>query len=171
MAWNPEEDVYSRSKQDLMNELAVLLAGREAEKMTPGLNQLDQGINSGASSDLIRATKIAYIAITQYGLDDKFGEVCLPGLPESMRSSLSSIIHERVMEWLSKAKESARKSLMENKEALAALAEELEQNDSMDGERVDQIVTKHTNPRPGQEPGNGQPQPLETSPSNVGSRV
>ena len=171
VAWNPEEDVYSRSKQDLMNELAVLLAGREAEKMTPGLNQLDQGINSGASSDLIRATKIAYIAISQYGLDKEFGEVCLPGLPESMRNSLSSIIHERVMDWLSKAKESARKSLMENKEALAALAEELEQNDSMDGERVDQIVTKHTNPRPEQEPGNGQPQPLETSPSNAGSRV
>ena len=61
-----------------------MLAGREAEQMTPDSINSEEGKNSGASSDLKQATRMAYVAISRFGLDDEFGEVCLSGLPESM---------------------------------------------------------------------------------------
>jgi len=161
VAWNPDEETYSQSKKEMMDELAVLLAGREAEQMTPDLINSEEGINSGASSDLRQATRMTFVGISQYGLDDEFGEVCLSGLPESMRDSLSTKIHERVKAWLSDAKEIARKKLEENKDALKALAKELKNKDSMDGERVKEIVDQFTGASAEQKSGNGQPQAIE----------
>jgi len=161
VAWNPDEETYSQSKKEMMNELAVLLAGREAEQMTPDLINSEEGINSGASSDLRQATRMTFVGISQYGLDDEFGEVCLSGLPESMRDSLSTKIHERVKVWLSEAKETARKELKDNKEALKALAEELKDKDSMNGQRVKEIVDHFTRASSEQESGNGRPHAVE----------
>jgi len=172
VAWNPDEETYSHSKKELMDELAVLMAGREAEKMTPDLNNPEDGINSGARSDLSRATRMTFVAISQYGLDDEFGEVCLSGLPESMRGSLSTKIHERVKTWLSEAKETARKELENNKVALRALAEELEDKDSMNGERVKEIMGQFVGATSEQESGNGRPHAVEEgSIPSAGSRT
>ena len=155
-----------------MDELAVLLAGREAERMTPDLDNSERGVNSGASSDLKQATRMTFAAITQYGLDEEFGEVCLSGLPESMRGSLSTKIHERVKTWLSEAKETARKALEDNKVALKILAEELENKDSMNGERVKEIVDQFIKATSEQESGNGRPHAVgEESIPSAGSRT
>jgi len=167
MASNSGEDSYGRSRKELQNELAVLLAGREAERMTPNLNASEEGINTGAGSDLERATHITFVAITQYGMDDKFGNVCLSGLPENMRSSLNSEIHQRVKAWLSAAGEEARKTLEDNKGALAALAEELVEKDSLDGGRIKEIIAKSPDFLPGNKSSNGQaaePQTPKTTP-------
>ena len=156
LASNLGEDSYGRSKKEIMNELVVLLAGREAERMTPNLNASEEGINTGAGSDLERATHITFVAIAQYGMDDEFGNVCLSGLPENMRSSLNSEIHQRIKAWLSTAMETARKTLEENKGALAALAEELVENDSLNGDRIKEIIERFPAPLPGKKSGNGQ---------------
>ncbi len=124
--------------------------------MTPNLNASEEGINTGAGSDLERATHITFVAIAQYGMDDEFGNVCLSGLPENMRSSLNSEIHQRVKAWLSTAMETARKTLEENKGALAALAEELVENDSLNGDRIKEIIERFPAPLPGNKSGNGQ---------------
>jgi len=172
VAWNPDEETYSHSKKELMDELAVLLAGREAERMTPDLDNSERGVNSGASSDLKQATRMTFAGITQYGLDDEFGEVCLSGLPESMRGSLSTKIHERVKTWLSEAKETARKALEDNKVALKTLAEELENKDSMNGERVKEIMDQFMRATSEQESGNGRPHAVgEGSIPSAGSRT
>ena len=172
VAWNPDAETYSHSKKELMDELAVLLAGREAERMTPDLDNSERGVNSGASSDLKQATRMTFAAITQYGLDEEFGEVCLSGLPESMRGSLSTKIHERVKTWLSEAKETARKALEDNKVALKTLAEELENKDSMNGERVKEIVDQFMKATSEQESGNGRPHAVgEESIPSAGSRT
>ena len=172
VAWNPDEESYSHSKMELMDELAVLLAGREAERMTPDLDNSERGVNSGASSDLKQATRMTFAAITQYGLDEEFGEVCLSGLPESMRGSLSTKIHERVKTWLSEAKETARKALEDNKVALKILAEELENKDSMNGERVKEIVDQFMRATSEPEFGNGRPHAVgEESIPSAGSRT
>tara|TARA_B100001971_G_C18260102_1_gene585923 strand:- start:907 stop:4284 length:3378 start_codon:yes stop_codon:yes gene_type:complete len=161
VAWNPDEETYSHSKKEMMDELAVLMAGREAEQMTPGLNDSEEGVNSGASSDLRQATQMACVAISRYGLDAEFGDVCLSGLPESMRDSLSSKVHKRVGAWLSEAKGRARRQLEENRAALKALAEELKDKDSMNGERVKEIVGQFPAASSEQESGNGQPRIIE----------
>ena len=158
MASTPDEESFGRSKRELKNELVVLLAGREAERMTPNLNDFEEGINTGAGSDLERATRITFAAISQYGMDDKFGDVCLTGLPEGMRDSLNSEIHQLVKIWLNEAKEKARTILKENLEALNALAKELVENDSLNGERVKEIVTQSSGGLPEKKFGNGQAQ-------------
>jgi len=158
MASTPDEESFGRSKRELKNELVVLLAGREAERMTPNLNDFEEGINTGAGSDLERATRITFAAISQYGMDDKFGDVCLTGLPEGMRDSLNSEIHQLVKIWLNEAKEKARTTLEENLEALNALAKELVENDSLNGDRVKEIVTQSSGGLPEKKFGNGQAQ-------------
>ena len=65
----PKEDKYMRSKGEFLNDIAVLLAGRVAEKMT--FNEL----TTGASNDLERATKIARNMVQVYGMSDIIGPV------------------------------------------------------------------------------------------------
>jgi cell division protease FtsH len=61
----PQEDKRLHSKQEFVEELAVLVAGRMAEKIF--FNE----ITTGASSDLRRATEIARALVTEYGMSDK----------------------------------------------------------------------------------------------------
>ncbi|MEA4919573.1 MAG: ATP-dependent zinc metalloprotease FtsH [Clostridiaceae bacterium] len=65
----PKEDKYYISKNDMLDELVVLLGGRVAEKLV-----LDD-ISTGASSDIDRATEIARNMVTKYGMSDKIGPI------------------------------------------------------------------------------------------------
>ncbi len=65
----PDEDVYTQSKKELMDEMVVLLAGRVAEEM------VFDDMNSGASNDIQRATKIARMMVCTFGMNDKIGPV------------------------------------------------------------------------------------------------
>ncbi len=66
----PEEDKYYSSKQEMLDDIVVLLGGRVAEAI-----KLDD-ISTGASNDLQRATAIARAMVTQYGMSDAIGPVC-----------------------------------------------------------------------------------------------
>lgn len=66
----PEEDKYYSSKQEMLDDIVVLLGGRVAEAI-----KLDD-ISTGASNDLQRATGIARAMVTQYGMSDTIGPVC-----------------------------------------------------------------------------------------------
>ncbi len=61
----PQEDKRLHSKTEFVEELAVLVAGRLAEKIF--FNE----ITTGASSDLRRATELARAIVTEYGMSDK----------------------------------------------------------------------------------------------------
>jgi cell division protease FtsH len=61
----PQEDKRLHSKSEFVEELAVLVAGRLAEKIF--FNE----ITTGASSDLRRATELARAIVTEYGMSDK----------------------------------------------------------------------------------------------------
>lgn len=61
----PQEDKRLHSKSEFTEELAVLVAGRLAEKIF--FNE----ITTGASSDLRRATELARAIVTEYGMSDK----------------------------------------------------------------------------------------------------
>ena len=66
----PREDKYYASKNEMLDELVVLLGGRVAEKLV-----LDD-ISTGASNDIERATSIARGMVTKYGMSDKLGPIC-----------------------------------------------------------------------------------------------
>jgi cell division protease FtsH len=61
----PLEDKRLHTKQEFVEELAVLVAGQMAEKITFG------DVTTGASSDLRHATQLARAIVTEYGMSDK----------------------------------------------------------------------------------------------------
>lgn len=67
----PEEEKYLDSKEDLLQQLVVLVAGRAAEEIVFG------SITTGASNDIERATNIARNMVTRFGMSDRFGLAAL----------------------------------------------------------------------------------------------
>ena len=65
----PEEDRYSMSKQRLESSISSLFGGRIAEEMILGA----EGVTTGASNDIERATEIARNMVTKWGLSDRLG--------------------------------------------------------------------------------------------------
>ena len=69
----PLEDRYLMQRQDLLDQLAVLLGGRTAEEIAFG------EISTGAQNDLQRATDIARAMVTEFGMSDALGAVNYDG--------------------------------------------------------------------------------------------
>jgi cell division protease FtsH len=67
----PTEDRFLISREELIDELAMLLGGRVAEELQFG------DITTGAQNDLDRATKIARQMVTEYGMSDRLGPLTL----------------------------------------------------------------------------------------------
>jgi ATP-dependent metalloprotease FtsH len=109
------------TRQEFMDEICVLLAGRLAEQMKFG----DDGISAGASSDLARATRLAEAAITQYGLDEKVGLVATAHLSASGQSGFEALVAERVAFWLLAAQERCNDELKVHWERLSSVAQAL----------------------------------------------
>ncbi len=65
----PEEDKYSASKQNLESQISTLFGGRIAEEMILGKD----GVTTGASNDIERATSIARNMVTKWGLSERLG--------------------------------------------------------------------------------------------------
>ncbi len=67
----PERDPHNYSKQKLESKISGMLAGRVAEVIKFG----SEFMNTGASSDIERATGIARNMVTRWGLSDKMGPI------------------------------------------------------------------------------------------------
>ena len=67
----PEEERYLHTREELFDEMAILLGGRAAEIVKFST------LTTGASNDIERATEMARNIVTIYGMSDKFGPVGL----------------------------------------------------------------------------------------------
>jgi cell division protease FtsH len=65
----PLEDAYTQSKNELLDELTVLMGGRAAEEIIFG------DVTNGASGDIDHATRIARLMICTFGMNDKIGPI------------------------------------------------------------------------------------------------
>jgi len=65
----PSDDKYYNTKNEMLEDIIVLLGGRVAEKLV-----LDD-ISTGASNDIERASKIARQMVTKFGMSDKLGPI------------------------------------------------------------------------------------------------
>jgi cell division protease FtsH len=65
----PTEDRFLMTREELINKIAVLLAGRAAEKLIYG------HLSTGAADDLVKATDIARAMVARYGMDPELGHV------------------------------------------------------------------------------------------------
>ncbi len=163
----PEEDRYSQSKRGLESSICSLYGGRLAEEMTLGFD----GVTTGASNDIERATKLARAMVTKWGLSEKLGplayeeeegEVFL-GKQMSQRKSMSEQTAEEIDREVRAIIDScygrAKQILEDNRDKLDLMAEALMQYETIDANQIEDIMTGHK-PRPpkdwrDQGPGNG----------------
>ena len=81
----PEEDRYSHSKRHIVSQICSLFGGRIAEELING----SDGVTTGASNDIQRATEIARNMVTKWGLSDKMGPLMYDEAQEEVFRSFS----------------------------------------------------------------------------------
>ena len=67
----PQEDRHLMTRQELLDEMTVLLAGRAAEELVFG------EVTTGAANDLERATELARRMVCEFGMSERLGPVTL----------------------------------------------------------------------------------------------
>ena len=65
----PKEDVLNHRRKEMLDLIAVMMAGRISEEIVSG------DISSGASGDIQQATSVARAMVCQWGMSDKMGMV------------------------------------------------------------------------------------------------
>ncbi|MCL2664428.1 MAG: ATP-dependent zinc metalloprotease FtsH [Defluviitaleaceae bacterium] len=70
----PEEERYMHTKDEMLDKITVMLAGRAAEKVEFGIE------TTGSSNDIERATKIARSMVSMYGMSEKIGMMGLESI-------------------------------------------------------------------------------------------
>ena len=171
----PEEDKYSVSKERLESSISSLFGGRLAEEMTLGPN----GVTTGASNDIERATEIARNMVTKWGLSEKLGpltyseddgEVFL-GRSVTQHKQVSDVtvhtIDEEVRAIIDRNYDRARRILKEHEDKLHVMAKALMKYETIDAAQIKDIM-EGRDPRPpegwddsGRKPPQGKPRRRE----------
>ena len=141
----PEEDKYSLSKRALESQLCSLFGGRIAEEMTLGFD----GVTTGASNDIERATQIARNMVTKWGLSEKMGplhygedESGMPGAGNQYSGATSKTIDEEVRRFVDETYATAKRLLEENRDILEAMKDALMEYETIDSEQVDDLMAR-----------------------------
>ena len=166
----PEEDRYSLSKRALISQICSLYGGRIAEEMTLGFD----GVTTGASNDIMRASQIARNMVTKWGLSEKLGplmyaeeegEVFLGRSAGSQHASLSAetakLIDSEVRSIIDQCYGTAKQILTDNRDKLDAMADALMKYETIDADQIDDIMAGRTPREPRDwEGGSGTPPPV-----------
>jgi len=173
----PEEDRYSHSKRHINSQICSLFGGRIAEEMING----SDGVTTGASNDIQRATEIARNMVTKWGLSDKMGplmydeaqeEVFLGksagGTGSHVSAKTRNDIDDEVRRIIDSCYATAQQLLEDNRDRLDSMAEALMKYETIDALQIDDIMAGNT-PRPpaswdddGDQPGAGDGKSADT---------
>jgi cell division protease FtsH len=142
----PEEDKYSHSKRSLESRLCTLFGGRIAEEMTLGLD----GVTTGASNDIERATAIARNMVTKWGLSTRLGpmhygeeEGQYPGTASQQYSDeTSKNIDEEVKRIIEDCYSRAKKILEDNRDILESMKNALMEYETIDSDQVSDLMAR-----------------------------
>jgi len=139
----PTEERYLMTRPELMNRLAVLLAGRAAEEIALG------EVSTGARNDLRRATDMARAMVTELGMTDALGVMSvegdgrgpvLEGSREPGRGPVAEETAERIdaeiKRILDEAHEQARGILAEQRPSLTRIAGLLLDREVLEGDEL-----------------------------------
>ncbi len=148
----PEEERYNISQPDLQARLAMLLAGRAAEKI-----RFDQ-FSAGAENDLQEATRLARRMVTHWGMSDRLGPVAYhvgedhPFLGREIAQHerqfsehTAQVIDEEVAKILHTAEDRAKRTIQQHQDKLNALAESLLDRETLDEEEIRDILGPSVN--------------------------
>jgi cell division protease FtsH len=139
----PEEEKYLVSKEELTNQIMVMLGGRSAEEEVFNL------LSTGASNDIERATKTARSMVTIYGMTDKFDMMALESVQNryldgravrECSDETSTLIDEEILKIIRTCHESTKKLLRENRDLLDKISEYLLEKETIFGSEFMEFV-------------------------------
>ena len=142
----PEEDHFLETRDGMLDQIAVLLAGRTAEEL------FCDDITTGASNDLERATKLARTMVTRYGMSDELGaqvfgeaqhEVFLGrdyANHQDFSAETAKRIDDEVERIMREGHERARKVLGERRGQMDTMARVLLERETVEGADVEALL-------------------------------
>lgn len=136
---NDDYDKSSYKLIEMKSRLAVCMAGRLAEKLVFGFDN----VTSGASSDIIVATDLAYKMITQYGMSNKLASLNfhnLNNLNNKLSTDLNVKIENEIIELIKEAEHIAESILRSKRSQLELLASELLKYETLTGEQIKTLL-------------------------------
>ena len=139
----PEEEKYLVSKEEMIDQISVMLGGRAAEEV------VFNSITTGASNDIERATQSARNMITIYGMSERFDMMALEAMSNryldgrpvrNCSETTAAIADEEVLQVIKKAHEKSIKILIENRELLDEITGVLLDKETIMGDEFMEIV-------------------------------
>lgn len=141
----PEEEKYLMTKDEIISEIVVLLAGRAAEEI------VFDTVTTGASNDIERATKMGRSMVSQYGMSEKFDMMALESTENKYLDGRNvaicgentvAALDEEVLKIIRECHQKAVSILRENRKALDEIAEYLYEKETITGEQFMDILKK-----------------------------
>ena len=140
-----EGNHYLMTKDEIINKIATLTAGRVAEEIVFG------SITTGASNDIEQATELARAMITRYGMSDEFGMVAMETVENAYLGGDTSLscsaetqarIDALVVSIVKEQYQKATQILTENRAKLDELAKYLYEKETITGDEFMNILNK-----------------------------
>ena len=176
----PDQDKYSTTRSEMLNQLAYMLGGRAAEEL------IFHDPTTGAANDIEKATSVARSMVTQFGMTERLGaikygqeqsEVFLGRDMGHMRDyseEVAAAIDEEVRGFIEAAHQEAYDVLVNNREILDAMVLALLERETLDKAEIEEIFAelKLQSPRPAwtgsarRAPDTRGPIPFPPTPSN-----
>ncbi len=143
----PTEDRYLMQRQDLVNQMTVLLGGRSAEEVALG------EISTGAQNDLQRATDLARAMVTEWGMSERVGvvhfdqgrrsrflDIPMPAERGPYSEDTAQLIDSEVKQLITFSHQEARRILREQREILERVTRRLLEQEVMDGDELRRMI-------------------------------
>lgn len=138
----PEEEKFLQTKDELLAKITTYMAGRAAEML------VFHSATSGAANDIEHATAIARAMVTQYGMSEKFGMMCLATTENQYLDHRAGLIcgedtaaqiDAEVLAIINNAYDEAIQMLTENREVLDKIADYLYEHETITGKEFMKI--------------------------------
>jgi len=142
----PEDDRYHYPRAYLVNRLCVALGGRVAERV------VFNDVSSGAQSDLKHVTELAEKMVCQWGMSEKIGAMTFPRGEEhpflgmklaeekTFSEEMAWLIDQEIAALIRGAEGKSLELVSANRSKLDALAAALLEEETLSGERVDEVL-------------------------------
>src|SRR2546426_3252638 len=142
----PTEDRFLLTRSEIEDRIAVLLGGRVAEELVYG------EVSTGAHNDLQRATELARLMVTKYGMSERVGLATYGertplflkgsgfGGERDFSEATARTIDEEVRAILDRTHDRVRGLLTTKKSALVAAATELKRVETLEGEPLRRLL-------------------------------
>lgn len=141
----PDQDKYSTTRSQMLNQIAYMLGGRAAEEL------IFHDPTTGAANDIEKATAVARAMVMQYGMTERLGairygqeqgEVFLGrdmGHVRDYSEEIAAAIDEEVRSFIETAHQEAYDVLVDNRDVLDALVLALLERETLDKEEIEEI--------------------------------